>query len=203
MKFYLCQNQIKMELLRKKQRITSSGSLEMRWLEDKAWSRLETKTGASSSSSSFIPLGKHDGTISNPPPLTWPPPACLLPLPWARFEVICCCSLPSRSRHTPLIHFTLLPPLSFPEFFAHRAHVLPDGLHGETAEMLRGEKVANSCSAVSCFHYLNSQGEGPAPTALLLHPPPLTRSVTHAVRPLSTVSHLDLGRVCSTRPSRD
>lgn len=68
-----------------------------------------------------------------------------------------------------------------------------------------GKIVANSLSlsAVSCFHYLNSHGEGPA-TAALLHSTLTTLSVTHAARPLSTVRHLHLGwRVCSTWPSRD
>lgn len=100
-----------MDLLRKKQRFISSGSLEMKVIGrqsvistgDKVWSIIIINLSLLAKMMEWFLTSHH-----------WlDPPVCLLPSPWARSEVICCCSLPSHSRHTPLIHFTLLPPLSF------------------------------------------------------------------------------------------
>lgn len=149
---------------------------------------------------SLLPLDKHDGMIPNLPPPASPPPFLRLQL-----DLRWCCNLPFRSGHAPLIHFTLLLCLSFLEFLTHAAHTGTNGRHGKNCSGAGGKIVANalSHSAVSCFHYLNSHGEGPA-TAVLLHSTLTTLSVPHAARPPSTVRHLHPGwRVCSPWPSRD
>lgn len=97
-------------------------------------------------------------------------PPCL-PLPSARFEVIRYSSFPSRSLRRAPPHFTssrrrrrrfaFLTPLLIR--LTHAA----DNLHSETAETLGKATHSPDHSAVSCFHYTNSQGEGTAMAALL------------------------------------